>query len=301
MDNRAGEMQVFVRVVEAGSFSNAARLLRMTPSTVSKLVARIEVRLGVRLLERSTRRLVLTAEGQIYYERSQAVLNEIEDVEQTLAKGGRQTSGIVRVNASVSFGVLALEPLLRDFWEAYPNITLDLSLSDEIVDLYLDRTDVAFRIGKLNDSTLTARRIGKSRRIIAASPDYLARHGTPLTIDDLGQHNCLGFNFRRSVPVWPLRDNNNIINRTVRGSLLANNGETVRRLAVAGVGLARLAEFHAREDLRSGALVEVLQETSIGDDEDVHALYLGIQRMPQRVRSFLDFVTPKLQNFLLEP
>lgn len=298
MDNRAGEMQVFVRVVEAGSFSNAARLLRMTPSTVSKLIARIEVRLGVRLLERSTRRLGLTAEGQIYYERSQAVLTEIEDVEQTLTDGRQQTSGIVRVNASVAFGILGLEPLLPEFWRIYPNIVIDLSLSDEIVDLYLDRTDVAFRVGKLSDSTLTARRIGKARRVIVASPDYLAEHGTPQVIEDLTHHSCLGFNFRKAAPVWPSKDNTNLSNRAVRSPLLANNGETVRRMARAGAGLARLGEYHAREDMCSGHLVEVLREA--GDEEEIHALYLGTQRMPQRVRVFLDFVTPKLQNFLLE-
>lgn len=299
MDNRAGEMQVFVRVVEAGSFSNAARLLRMTPSTVSKLIARIETRLGVRLLERSTRRLMLTAEGQIYFERSQAVLAEIEDVELTLTEGGQQTTGIVRVNASVAFGILGLEPLLPEFWRNYPNIVIDLSLSDEIVDLYLDRTDVAFRVGKLSDSSLTSRRIGKARRVIVASPEYLAEHGAPQTVEDLINHSCLGFNFRKSAPVWPSKDNNNLTNRAVRSPLLANNGETVRRLAKAGAGLARLGEYHAREDLRSGRLIEVLREA--GDEEEIHALYLGLQRMPQRVRAFLDFVTPKLQNFLLEP
>lgn len=298
MDNRAGEMQVFVRVVEAGSFSEAARLLLMTPSTVSKLISRLEARLGVRLIERSTRRLSLTAEGQIYYDRSQALLAELDDVERELAEGGRQTSGSVRVNASVAFGTLGLEPLLPAFWDAYPNIVVDLSLSDEIVDLYLDRTDVAFRIGRLPDSNLTARRVGVATRRIVASPAYLARHGTPLTVDDLAGHDCLGFNFRRAAPVWPLKEGGRIVDRMVRGSLLANNGETVRRMAVAGAGLARLGDYHVRADIAAGRLVEVMAEAGVDDVEEIHALYLGVQRMPQRVRVFLDFVVPRLQDFI---
>ena len=160
MDNRAGEMMVFVRVVEAGSFSEAARLMLMTPSTVSKLIARLEARLGVRLVERSTRRLALTGEGQFYYERSQALLAQLDETEQQIAHGGAEAEGVVRVTSSVSFGTTALEPLLPAFFEAYPKVIVDLSLSDEVADLYLDRTDVAIRVGKLADSTLMARKIG---------------------------------------------------------------------------------------------------------------------------------------------
>lgn len=298
MDNRTGEMQVFLRVVEAGSFSEAARLLRMTPSTISKLIARLEGRLGVRLLERSTRRLSLTAEGQIYYERGKSLLSEFDEVERELSLGAASTGGTVRVNASVAFGVLGLEPLLPDFWRAYPNIVVDLSLSDEIVDLYLDRTDVAFRVGSLPDSSMMARRIGSARRKIVAAPAYLDKHGIPVSVDDLTRHNCLGFNFRRSAPVWPLKESGRIVDRAVNGSLLANNGETVRRLAIAGVGLARLGDYHARDDLAAGRLVEVLADTVPEDEEHIHALYLGGARMPQRVRAFLDFVCPRLQAFL---
>jgi DNA-binding transcriptional LysR family regulator len=298
MDNRAGEMQVFLRVVEAGNFSEAARLMRMTPSTVSKMIGRIETRLGVRLLERSTRRLSLTVEGQVYYERSLALLAELDDVERNLSMGAASAGGTVRVNASVAFGVLALEPLLPAFWQAHPNIVVDLSLSDEMVDLYLDRTDVAFRIGTLQDSTMMARRIGIARRKIVAAPDYLARHGSPRTIDDLSRHNCLGFNFRRAAPVWPFKESGRTVDRAVNGSLLANNGETVRRMALAGVGLARLGDYHARADIAAGRLVEVLSDVIESDEEEIHALYLGGPRLPQRVRIFLDFVGPRLQRFL---
>ncbi len=298
MDNRAGEMQVFARVVEAGSFSAAARQLRMTPSTVSKLIARMEDRLGARLVERSTRRLSLTDEGQQFYERSVALLGELDDMEREIGQGGGRASGTVRVSASVGFGVLGVEPLLGAFWRAYPGVIVDLSLSDEIVDLYLDRTDVAFRVGALTDSSLMARKIGVARRRIVASPDYLEQHGIPATVEDLDRHNCIGFNFRRAAPVWPLRENGRVVDRAVAGNLLANNGETARRLAIAGIGLARLGDFHVRADVAAGRLVEVLADAVIGDHEGVHALYLGGPRMPHRIRLFLDFMVPRLQTFM---
>lgn len=300
MDNRAGEMMVFVRVVETGSFSEAARNLLMTPSTVSKLIARLEARLGVRLIERSTRRLALTGEGQFYYERSQALLGQLDETEQQIAQGGAEAEGVVRVTSSVTFGTAALEPMLPDFLEAYPRIVVDLSLSDEVVDLYLDRTDVAIRVGKLQDSNLMARKIGETRRRIAASPAYLERHGVPRTPEDLVAHNCLGFNFRRANPVWPMREGGRIVERMLSGSLLVNNGDTLRRMAIAGVGVIRLADYHLRGPIARGELVEILADSNIGETDDVHALFRGSQFLPARVRAFLDFAVPRMQHFLAE-
>jgi DNA-binding transcriptional LysR family regulator len=285
-------------VVEAGSFSAAARGMLMTPSTVSKLIARLEQRLGVRLIERSTRSLSLTDEGQTYYERAQSLIAELDDVERTLAAGGAGMSGTIRVNASVAFGTIALEPLLPEFWNAYPNIVVDLSLAEEKIDLYRERMDIVFRVGGIADSSLISRRIGTARRKIVAAPSYLSRVGTPLVVDDLDRHNCLGFNFQRAKPVWPMKRGGRIVDRMVTGTLLANNGETVRRMAVAGVGLARIAEFHARADLAAGRLVEVLADAGVDDEEDVCALYLGTRRMPARIRAFLDFVVPPLRAFM---
>lgn len=298
MDNRVGEMQVFQRVVESGSFSEAARLLLMTPSTVSKLIGRVEARLGVRLLERSTRKLSLTAEGQVFYERSLALLAELDEIERGLSQGATSAGGTIRVNASVALGSMALEPLLPAFWAEHPRIVVDLSLSDEIIDLYLDRTDVAFRVGSLPNSSMMARRIGVAWRKIVAAPSYIERYGVPRTIDDLARHNCLGFNFRRAAPVWPLKESGRIVDRAVNGSLLANNGETVRRMTLAGIGLARLGDYHVREDLAAGRLVEVLSDAVEGDREDIHAVYLGGARLPHRVRLFLDFICPRLAGFL---
>lgn len=300
MDNRAGEMMVFVRVVEAGSFSEAARLLLMTPSTVSKLIARLEARLGIRLIERSTRRLALTREGEFYYERSQRLLAELDETEQQIAHGGAEPEGVVRVSSSVTFGTAALEPILPAFWEAYPKIIVDLSLSDEVVDLYLDRTDIAIRVGRLQDANLMTRKIGDTRRRIVASPAYLAQWGVPQTPEDLIHHNCLGFNFRRIRPVWPMREGGRIVERMLSGSLLSNNGETIRRMVIAGVGLARIADYHLRGPIARGELVEVLADSSIADSDEIHALFRGTQLLPARVRAFLDFTVPRLQRFLVE-
>lgn len=298
MDNRLGEMKIFLRVVESGSFSEAARLSMTTPSTVSKLIGRVESRLGVRLVERSTRKLSVTPEGLVYYDRAQALIAELDDMEGFLSKKTVQLTGTVRINASVAFGALVLEPLLPAFWNEYPDIVVDLSLSDEMTDLYLDQTDIAFRVGKLQDSSLTARYLGCVPRLIVGAPEYLERFGQPETIDDLEHHRCLGFNFRRAVPVWPLQERGRIADRIVRGPLLANNGESVRRAAIRGSGLARLAEYHIRDDLTEARLVEVLAENGTRDEEEIHALYQGGKQVPQRIRVFLDFVVPRLQTAL---
>lgn len=252
----------------------------------------------MRLIERSTRRLALTPEGQFYYERSQAVLRQLDEAEQQIAHGGAKAEGVVRVTSSVSFGTAALEPILPAFFEAHPKVIIDLSLSDEVVDLYLERTDVAIRVGRLSDSNLTARKIGETKRCIVASPAYLERHGTPTTPEDLVHHNCLGFNFRRAVPVWPMREGGRIVERMLSGSLLVNNGDTLRRMALAGVGIIRLADYHLRRPIEQGHLVELLVDCDIGVVDEIHAVFHGAQFLPARVRAFLDFCVPRMRRFL---
>jgi len=300
MDNRVGEMDVFLRVVDTGNFSEAARQLHMTPSNVSKLIARLETRLRVRLLERSTRRLSLTAEGRRYYERGQALLSELEDIEREASQIAASAGGTVRVTSSVGFATMAVEPLLPEFWKEHPNIVIDLSLSDELVDLYLDRTDVAFRIGVLSDSSLTATKLGTARRRIVASPSYLEKHGIPETIRDLKRHQCLGFNFRRSAQSSNVLNSRRIFDQAPGALLLANNGETVKRLAIHGMGIAQLGEYHIRDELRSGALTEILLEESKDDTEDLHVVFIGGERLPHRVRAFLDFMTPRLRDYIAQ-
>ena len=293
--NRSGEMDVFVRVVELGGFSAAARALAMTPSAVSKLVARLEARLGVRLLNRSTRQVQLTAEGGVFYERSVRVLADLADAERGAAAND-SPRGRLSVNANVPFGEAALLPLVPAFLERYPEVTLDIVLTDEVIDLIEHRTDVAVRAGPLRSSSLVARKLGATRKSILASPAYLARHGTPATPADLAHHNCLGFNRTRALNVWPLRQDGQVVTLPAAGNTQVSDGASLQRLAVAGVGLARLALFHARDDIAAGRLVPVLEDFNPGDLEEIHAVFLGHGGwLPARVRVFLDFLVENVR------
>lgn len=296
-DSRAWDMRVFLRVAALGSFSAAGREVGMTPSSTAKLVTRLEERLGVRLVERSTRRLRLTAEGELYRERAESLLGDLDAMEAEVAGGARSPTGTIRISVSVPFGRHCLLPLLPDFTRAYPGIRLDLTLTDEVVDLYAARTDVAFRAGRLSDSALLAVRLGDVRRRIVASPDYLERKGTPESAADLERHDCLGFNFRRAAAVWPLKSGGRLVDREIDTRIVANNGETVRHLALLGLGLGRLAEYHIRNDLADGRLVSVLDDVLV-DSEEIHAVYTGRERVPHRVRAFLDHMTPRMRACL---
>jgi len=293
--NRSGEMEVFVRVVELGGFSAAARALAMTPSAVSKLVARLEARLGVRLLNRSTRQVQLTAEGSVFYERSVRVLADLADAERGAAAND-SPRGRLSVNANVPFGEAALLPLVPAFLERYPEVTLDIVLTDEVIDLIEHRTDVAVRAGPLKSSSLVVRKLGATRKSIVASPAYLARHGTPATPADLVHHNCLGFNRTRTLNVWPLRQDGQVVALPAVGNTQVSDGASLQRLAAAGVGLARLALFHARDDIAAGRLVPVLEDFNPGDLEEIHAVFLGHGGwLPARVRVFLDFLVKNVR------
>jgi len=288
--NRSGEMEVFVRVVEQSGFSAAARSLRMTPSAVSKLVARLEARLGTRLVHRSTRRLQLTPEGVAFFERAKRILAEIDDAEREVSVGAAP-KGRVRVNSNVPFGLHHLLPLVPDFLERYPEVRLDIVLTDQVIDLFEERADVAIRVGPLRASQLVARKLGTSRMVVVAAPGYLARHGTPETPAELEAHNRIGFNFARSFDEWPFREGGIARTLPAVGNALSGDGETSRRLALAGVGLARLAWFHVGPDIAAGRLVPVLERFNPGDTEDIHAVFVGQGgRLPARVRALIDYL-----------
>lgn len=288
--NRTAEMEVFARVVALAGFSAAARSLRMTPSAVSKLVARLEARLGTRLFNRSTRKLQLTAEGHAFHERCRRILVEIEEAEREAAAGATPR-GPIRVNASVSFGRLYLLPLVPAFLERHPGVTLDIALSDQVIDLMAERADVAIRVGPLRASGLVARKLGESGVVVVGAPSYLARRGTPRSVADLAAHNMIGFDFARSLEGWPFRDGARIVTVPVVGNVRAGDGETSRELAVAGVGLARHARFHVGPDITAGRLVPVLEALNPGDTEAIHAVYLGQGGyLPSRIRAFIDYL-----------
>lgn len=288
--NRSGEMEVFVRVVELSGFSAAARSLRMTPSAVSKLVARLEARLGARLVNRSTRKLQLTPEGMTFYERCVQVLADIDEAERAVAAGAAPR-GRLRVNANVPFGLHHLLPLVPHFVARYPEVTLDITLTDQVVDLLEERADVAIRTGPLRSTRLVARKLGESRMAVVGAPSYLERHGVPRTLAELESHNRIGFNFARRFEEWPFLEAGTVRTLPARGNVQVGDGEAARRLALAGVGLARLALFHIGADIRAGRLQPVLEELNPGDLQEVHAVFVGQGgHLPARVRTFIDYL-----------
>jgi DNA-binding transcriptional LysR family regulator len=290
MDNRFGDIEIFLTVAGEGSFAGAARVLRLTPSAVSRSIARLEKRLAITLLRRTTRALALTAEGASYRDRMDALLADMADIERSLGQAGQLAHGLLRVNASPSFGVQCLIPALPGFAERHPAVKIELTLTDSIVDLVERRTDVAIRIGPLRDTRLRAKKLGHSRMTLVASPDYLARRGIPRQPDDLDAHDCLRFSFRRSIDSWPFKVGDRVVQKPVEGRFFGNSGEVVRQMAVAGCGIARHGVFHVAADIKAGRLVEVLDDFNPGDGEDIHALYTAEDRAATRIRALLDYL-----------
>ncbi|MBP2238718.1 DNA-binding transcriptional LysR family regulator [Sinorhizobium kostiense] len=293
MDNRAGEMEVFVAAAELQSFSAAGRKLKLSPSAISKLVSRIEDRLGTRLLVRSTRIVTLTPEGEVYLDRARRILAEITETEQMVASGGKVVPrGLLRVNASLGFGERYLLPLIPEFLARYPEVELDISLTDGVIGLIEERTDIAVRSGSMSDSSLKARKLLESRRVVVASPAYLEAHGTPQMPQELAGHNCLSFNFRRSLNEWPFRDpgEEEVRRIPVSGNTTVNSGMAMRQLCIAGTGIARVGQFHVQADIDTGLLVPLLQDYNPGDIETIHAVYAGHEHLAARVRAFIDFL-----------
>lgn len=292
--DRARELEVFSAIARTGSFSAAGRALGLTPSAVSRTIDRVEARLGVRLLIRTTRALTLTAEGQSYLGAARRILADLDEAERVIADQGAPR-GRLRVSAALSHGRLCIVPLLGDFALRYPHILVDISLTDTVVDIAAGQADVAIRFGPLADSALTARRIGETGRCIVASPAYLARHGTPQLPEDLLRHNCLNFNFRRAEPVWPFRRDGRDYALSVTGTIEANNGETLGQLAVDGVGITRVGHFGVVDDIAAGRLVPLLEGFNPGDVETIHAVFVGGANMPARVRVFVDYLAERLR------
>lgn len=297
--NRAFEMMVFVTVVEAGGFTAAARKLELTPSAVSKLVNRLEARLGARLLQRSTRQLHATPEGDAFYVQSKRILDDIDGAEREAAQGAAPR-GRLRINCFVPFGVRHLLPILPEFARRYPDIVLDVVVSDAVVDLLEDRTDIAIRTGKLKESNLVARKLGDGAMVVVASPAYLARHGMPQTVADLHQHNLLAFNFRCQNETWPFLDavdsEAGTLQIAPQGNTQISDGDSMRQLVLAGMGLGRFSRMHVQPDIDQGLLVPVLEAFNPGDREIVHAVFVGPgQQVPARVRVMLDYLLEQVK------
>ena len=296
----AGDIEVFVRVVEAGGFSAAARALGMTPSAVSKLVARMEDRLGARLFRRTTRKLSLTEEGETFYRHGARITADIADAERAITALGDVARGTLRVNAANVMGHHGIEPLLPEFLARHPQVRVDLTLSDSYVNLVEEEVDVAIRAGPLTDSSLVARKLADFGRIISATPEYLARHGTPRMPDDLLRHNCILHSaYQPHLNHWPFHDRargrDTVRRIQVGGNVTANNGETLLHFALAGLGIARLSEISAGRAFREGRLVPLLVDQHLEERQPISAVYLPVRRVQPRLRAFVDFLVEKFQ------
>lgn len=287
------ELQAFVAVVDGGSITAAADQLGQTVSGISRALARLERKLETTLLRRTTRRIELTEEGQGFLQRTRAILASIDDAEEHMAARRQQPAGRLRVNAATPFMLHAVVPLVPAFRAAYPQITLELNTDEMNIDLLEQRTDVAIRIGRLQDSTLHARPLCTSRLRVLASPGYLARMGKPKGVADLAGHTLLGFNQPESLNRWPLRG--------VHGdewpivpSLTASSGETLRQLALQDVGLVCLSDFMSAGDREAGRLVQVLARDTVDVRQPINAVYYRNTQLAVRIACFLDFLQERM-------
>lgn len=287
--DRIGLMGVFVKAVELGSFTAAADALQMSPQLVGKHVHALEQHLGVRLLNRTTRRQSLTDFGRQFYERAKTILAEVEAAESMAAQAQVVPSGRLRVNAPVSFGTRTLAPRLPDYLKAYPQVALELTLSNRNVDIVEEGYDAVFRVGALADSGLVARPLAPYRLVLCASPAYLAAHGTPEAPADLLAHECLGFTHTDLRTHWTFDGSDGRITVPIASRISADHGEPLLCAALAGLGILLQPLELVAESLRSGALVELLRSYPV-PSRPVHVLYAADRRLTPKLQSFIDFV-----------
>ena len=280
-------LTIFVRVVEHGGFTAAAKKLGLSASAVTKSIARLEDELGTQLFNRTTRRLRTTDYGQEFYERCLAILADLEDAETRVKAGSAVSRGRVRAVVPISFGRVTLVPELPRFFAQYPEVTLDLSFSDTAVDLIAEGYDIAVRTGRFNDSRLTTRLLTRGPQITFASPAYLARHGEPSTPEELRQHNCIVGRFG---PDWSFRGKDgNPFTVRVGGTLVINSGDALREAAIAGIGIGQGTWWLVRKELESGTLRSLLPEW-IEEGNAVSVLYPPQRHLPAKLRAFIDFL-----------
>jgi DNA-binding transcriptional LysR family regulator len=293
MNLQLSELEVFFAAVETGSFSAASRKLGMTPSAVSKLVSRLEDRLGVRLFNRTPKALTLTDAGAVLRQEGQAIFDALANAENAVKQHSNAVGGLLRVHSIVTFAKYQLAPITGEFLERYPHIRIEFHLSNDPVDLTEQGLDLSIRSGALPDSSLIARRLLMSPWTICGSPAYLARHGTPRVPADLLQHNCLNFTHRTHWNTWPLVDNGRDATIEASGNAGANHGDMLLELAKSGVGLVRLGQFHIGEELRAGSLVPLLTEYDGSQPEPLYVLYQSRKHLNPRTTAFLDFLDEK--------
>jgi DNA-binding transcriptional LysR family regulator len=293
MTMQSDEMRIFIAVVEAGSLSAAAEVLEQTTSGISRALTRLEEKLGTSLLTRTTRRMELTEEGQVFLAQARDIIAAMERAEESIRIRSQKPVGKLRVDASAPFMLHCIVPHVAAFREAYPDIELDLTTNDRFIDLVEQRTDIAIRIGELQDSTLHAKPLTSARLQLLASPDYLRCHGTPKTVKDLDSHQLIGFTQPEGLNHWPLQYEDGD-RYPIKPSCRASSGETIRHLAIHGQGIACLSNFMSDADVAEGRLVRVLEKSHTAFRQKIHAVYYRNTQISRRISCFLDFLQCKL-------
>lgn len=287
--DRFREMQAFVAVVDAGSFVAAGDALRISKAAVSRIVMQLEARLGARLLQRTTRRLSLTEAGQAYYSRARQLLADLDEAEGMVGAVTLQASGRLRVNVPLSFGVNRLAALWPPFMARHPGLELEVDLADRMVDLVEEGYDMAIRITRPRDSSLIYRRLATTRLLLCAAPDYLARRGAPAEVADLARHDIIAYAYAPGGDTWHFDTPAGERSVTVRPRLRANNGETCRAAALAGLGITQQPDFLVAEYLAGGRLLEVLPD--LGSRElGIYAVYPSRKHLSLKVRALADYL-----------
>lgn len=292
--DRLAAMRAFVAVAEEGGFLPAARRLSVSPPVVTRQVAALEQHLGAQLLERTTRQVRITEAGVRYLADCRRLLAELEDIEAAVGGLHGAPRGALGITASVMFGRMFVAPLLIEFLSKYPDVTARALLVDRVIDLLEEGIDVAVRIAKLEDSTLTAAKVGSVRRVMCASPEYLARKGTPQTPRDLADHRCFVFSTERTPPTWAFQHRGERLGFRPRTPLLVNSSEVGIDAALAGAGVTRVLSYMIAAHVRAGRLQLILEDYE-AEPLPVHVLYREGRRAPARVRSFVDFVVARLR------
>lgn len=288
------QMETFVAVVNLGSLSAAARQEGVVAAMIGRRLDALEERLGVKLLVRTTRSVTLTQEGSAFFEDCQRILAELAEAEAAVASGSGRARGHLRLSAPAGFGRRHVAPHIASFLQAHPDLRVMLDLSDRLVDLARDRIDCAIRISDLADSSLVAVRLAENRRVVVASPAYLARYGIPHTLEDLAGHNCLSLGESQSRG-WTFKVDGELLNLRVRGVLECNDGAVLHDWALAGLGLAWRSLWEVKDDLSDGRLVTVLERFS-SPDYPVYAVVPQRRFLPGRVRLFIDYLKERYSS-----
>jgi DNA-binding transcriptional LysR family regulator len=293
MIDHASEMAAFVQVVDSKGFSAAAPALGLTPSAVSKLVTRLETRLGVRLLQRTTRALHLTEEGEAFYAAARRIVGEIETLESQITDRRDTPHGLLRVTTSLAFANHQLAPVLSEFLERHPAVQLELLATDRVIDIVEEGVDIAIRIGRLADSSFMARKIGEDKRLICAAPSYLARHGTPRRPQDLARHICIVSRDRTYLNRWEFRLEGEVREIEVTGRVGVNEGEAQMQFALQGIGIVRLTRLTVAQAIREGRLISLLEDFSADQPVPIHAVYPHRRHLAPKVPAFVNFLLEK--------